>query len=280
MLHTAISLLILAGLPGATEEKPRTFRIMVAPMPVCATPAAFPPRGEEVMRIWHTRNFDKAARIEWYEKTSLPWPQIARNVSLSPDAALGEYQFLLATLGSKNYAPYLSWVSPVVPAATCACLLTLKETGVQRIVDLKDNIVGVINVAYPLVGGEQHGLFLGAGLEPGEIHVRALGTAQEVVHHLFAGTIDAAALPEGSAEEALRLFGQEDAIPELRVIKRFPYSGRYALFVRRELLKPIPLFPGLLADVLRELSPPESMIQESVLEGSLFQPSLGSEENQ
>lgn len=262
MFPIVICLLLLAGLDGSAEQTlPPTFRVLVAPLPTPATLGLFPPRGEDVVEAWRSKNLDRLARLGWQEITSLPWGRVAQQVALrKPAAVLGEYQFLSATIGS-GYSPYLTWSSP--KPRQIASLLTIKSTGIQRIIDLRDKIVGVIDPAYRSGGGVQRGLLETSGLKADEIHVVALGTAQEVIHHLFAGTIDAAGLPQGEAENALRHFGYPDAVSEIRVIKEFKCPSQYALFVRRNLLGPIPPFPGMLANVLSELYPPGSAVRES-----------------
>jgi hypothetical protein len=253
VISAAILLLALAGPAGSSEpSSPETFRILVAPIPAPATPGLFPPSEEEVLEAWQSRRLDRAVRIEWHDLQSTPWTRVAQQVAhRRPAAVIGDYTFLLATIGT-NFSPYMSWSSPA--PGQVASLITLKTSGIRRTADLRDKIVGVIHVAYPLGGGAQVRLLESSGLEP---EVAALGTAREVVHHLFAGTIDAAGLPHGEAEEALRHFGYSDLASEIRVIREFRCPTRYALFVRRDFLQsPIPAFPVMLAGVLADLYPP------------------------
>jgi len=264
VVQKVIFIFVFLSLTAQAQEPARIFRIFVAPMPQCATPDVFPPDRHKVIQVWNTTALDRAARIHWSDETSMPWSQVAGQVALrKPDAVIGEYQFLLATIGI-NYVPFLTWTDPVIPAVNGATLLTTRQTGIKSMADLKGKIVGVIDLAYPLGGGAQNGLLRSAGLGPEETPVRALGSAREVVHHLFAGTIDAAGLPEGEAEKVLRDYGLDKAIPELRVISRFEAPSRYALFVRTDLLRPLPIFPGFLEKVLSEISPPGSVVREKL----------------
>ena len=274
LVQKAMFTFILLPLTAQAQEAPRIFRILVAPMPQCATPDVFPPDRHKVIQVWNKTALDRAAGIHWSDETSMPWSQVAGQVALrKPDAIIGEYQFLLATIGT-NYVPFLTWTDPVIPAVTGATLLTTRQTGIKSMADLKGKIIGVIDLAYPLGGGAQNGLLRSAGLGPDETLVRALGSTREVVHHLFAGTIDAAGLPEGEAEKVLREYGLDNAIPELRVISRFEAPSRYALFVRMDLLRPLPIFPGFLEKVLSEISPPGSVVREKIPAEWMVQPSL------
>jgi hypothetical protein len=268
MIPLAVYLLLIAGPDGSTQQTlPVTFQVLVAPLPAPATPGTFPPLGEDVLQAWSARNLDQAGRVEWHDITSIPWGRVEQQVKRrNPAAVIGDYQFLSATI-AKEYAPYLTWSSP--QPRQIASLLTLKDSGIRRITDLRGKIVGVIHPAYPLGGGAQQKLLESAGLQPEETHVDALGTAQEVVHHLFAGTIDAAGLPEGEAENALLQFGHADAASDLRVISEFKFpTSRYALFVRRDLLSPIAAFPAMLAETLSSLYPPGYTQRETVREAS------------
>ncbi len=260
-----VTLVVTVTVFTATElsEAASVFSVMVAPMPAPATPTVFPPTADQVLKAWNALNIDQAVTLEWLDFTSIPWGRVARQVEIRrPSALLGDYQFLNATV-SKDFTPYLTWISPQ-PQQT-ATLVTLKNSEIRRIADLRGKIVGVIHLAYPLGGGAQQRLLESAGLLPSETNVVALGTAKEVVHHLFAGTIDAAGLPGGETEKALRQFGYPDAISEIRVIKEFKSPGnRYALFVRRDLLSPVPLFPSMLAKALSSLFEPGSITRELV----------------
>ncbi len=264
-----LSILMLIGFqqPGE-EETPAVFRVVVAPLPLTATPGVFPPYGDEVVEIWRAGNLDRIAPVRWYDLSSSSWLQFPRQVTFrEPDAVIGDYQYLRATIG-RRFTAYLTWSSPQPPQA--AVLVTLKRTGIQRIPDLRGQIVGVIDPAYPLGGHLQRWLLQSSGLSEEETHVASLGTAREVVHHLFTGTIDAAGLPEGEAEAALRSFGFPEAASELRVIRKLPCPSRYALFVRQELLEKASLFPRFIANTIEDLYPPDSTTREPIPQRDIF----------
>jgi len=269
MIPAFVFLAFLAGPDGQVEQtSPETFRILVAPIPAPATPGTFPPRAEDVLEAWNARNLSGSAQIEWHDITSIPWTRVAWQMAIrKPAAVIGDYDFLSATIGegsqfSPKFLPYLTWVSPK-PRQT-ACLLTLKDSGIRRISDLRGKIVGVIHLAYPLGGGAQQRLLESASLLADQTPVVPLGTAKEVIHHLFAGTIDAAGLPEGEAEEVLEHLGHMDAISEIRVIKEFKFpTARYTLFIREDLLSPIPPFAVMIANVLSGLYPPGATLRET-----------------
>ncbi len=269
MNSALLTVLILIGAQQpAEEETPAVFRVIVAPLPLSATPGVFPPDGDEVIDFWHTKNLDRIASVRWYDLSSSSWLQFPRQVTFrEPDAIIGDYQYLRATVG-RRYSAYLAWSSPQPPQA--AVLLTHDRTKIERIPDLRGQVVGVIDPAYPPGGHLQRWLLQSSGLTEEETHIAALGTAREVVHHLFAGTIDAAGLPEGEAELALQHFGFPQAASELRVLRKLPCPGRYALFFRKELIERGSLFPRFLAETLNDLYPSGSTTREPLPRGDIF----------